>query len=99
MEDEEHDPLTPLVDRYFSMRVKYPEKRIRDYGLDLQDRPRPLGRLSPSALCGCERQAVFKFIGMDGRKRINPDTEAIFDDGHWRHHKWQARFRDMEAVL
>lgn len=99
MEDEEHDPLTPLVDRYFIMRAKYPERRIRAYDLDLQERARPLGRMSPSSLCGCERQAVFKFVGMDGRKKLNPDTEAIFDDGHWRHHKWQARFRDMEAVL
>lgn len=99
MEDEENDPLTPLIDRYFIMREKYPDRRIRTYELDLQNRPRPLGRLSPSSLCGCERQAALKFLGVEGKKRLDPDTEAIFDDGHWRHHKWQARFRDMEAVL
>jgi hypothetical protein len=42
---------------------------------------------------------VFRFTGTKGRKRIDPDLELVFDDGNWRHLKWNAIFRDMELVL
>lgn len=98
MENSEHDPLTPLLDTYFIQRGSSP-RRVREHVINMEDRPRPEGRLSPSTLCGCERQAAFKFVDMPGRSVIDPETEAIFDDGKWRHHKWQATFRDMEMVL
>lgn len=97
MKAREEDPLTPLIDEYFLLRGKAPQRYAGN--VDLSPRPRPGGRLSPSSICGCERQAMFKFVGMPGRTRIDPDTEEIFDDGDWRHLKWQARFHDMEAVL
>lgn len=98
MANSEQDPLTPLLDTYFIQRAKSPN-RVKRHVIDMEDRPRPEGRLSPSSLCGCERQAAFKFVNMPGRSVIDPETEAIFDDGKWRHHKWQATFRDMEKVL
>lgn len=101
IQDEEVDPLTPLIDEYLLKRnlPKYRSKRLKEYSFDTEDRPRPGGRLSPSSLCGCERQAAFKFIGVEGVRRVDPNVELIFEDGHWRHHKWGYIFRDMEAVL
>lgn len=94
----EQDPLTPLVDTYLLHRDKSPE-RLRDYQIDMSQRPRPGGRLSPSKICGCERQAAFVFLGMPGRNMKDPEQELVFDDGNWRHHRWQATFLDMEKVL
>lgn len=97
----EEDPLTPLIDEYLLKREKpkYAKLRLKEYVIPIRPRVRPLGRLSPSSLVGCERQAAFKLLGAPGRKRTDPDTELIFEDGNWRHHKWQAMFYDMERVL
>jgi CRISPR/Cas system-associated exonuclease Cas4 (RecB family) len=92
------DPLSSLLDEYYLKRDKS-SNRLESYHVPLKVRPRPPGRLSPSKLCGCERQAAFVFVGMPGQSKIIPDQEAIFDDGNWRHHKWQATFYDMEKVL
>lgn len=101
MMSEDHDPLSPLIDRYLIRRERpeYAHLRIPQYTLDLKERPRPLGRLSPSGLCGCERQAVFKFLGVEGKKKLDPDVMLIFEDGHWRHHKWQWMLSEMESIL
>lgn len=101
MNREDNDPLSPLIDRYLLRRERpeYAHLRLSGHEIDLKPRPRPLGRLSPSGLCGCERQAVFKFLGVEGKKKIDPDTQLIFEDGNWRHHKWQAIFKEMESIL
>lgn len=92
------DPLRPLVDEYMLLRDKS-EERLEGYHIDMRAAKRPPGRLSPSSMGGCERQAMFKFVGMPGKKRVDPDLQILFDDGDWRHHRWQATFRDMELVL
>lgn len=99
---KENDPLTPLIDEYLLKRdlPKYRKKRVPLLQIPVVDRARPMGRLSPSSMCGCKREAIFRFAGVKGsRRRINPDMELIFEDGKWRHHKWQWMFKDMEAVL
>lgn len=96
------DPLTPLIDEYLIKRdlPKYQKRRVELLEIPVLDRARPLGRLSPSSMCGCQREAIFRFNGVKGsRRRINPDMELIFEDGKWRHHKWGWLFKDMEAVL
>lgn len=98
MQRREEDPFTALLDEYLLTR-HLSENRIHEYQVPFLPRHRPGGRLSPSSLCGCEREAVMKFAGVEGVLRINPDTQLIFDDGDWRHHRWQATFLDMQAVL
>lgn len=98
MKRVEDDPLTPLIDTYYLKRDRA-KRRLRRYEINMEDRPRPFGRLSPSKICGCERQAAFAFVGMPGRKVVDPEQQGIFEDGNWRHHRWQATFRDMECVL
>lgn len=99
--NEDNDPLSPLIDKYLIRRrdPKYAHLRLDSHEIDTQERPRPLGRLSPSSLCGCHRQAALKFLGVRGKKKVDPDLENIFDDGHWRHHKWQFRALEMERIL
>lgn len=92
------DPLSPLIDQYMLKRDKSPT-RYWDAPESVEDRYRPGGRLSPSSICGCKRQAVFKFTGARGRKIIEPETETIFDDGKWRHLRLDWQLHDMEAVL
>lgn len=92
------EPLRPLIDAYLLERDASPT-RVRDWKVDMKPRLRPGGRYSPSSLCGCERAAAFKFVGMPGRRRLDPDLELIFEDGIWRHHKYQAMLADMQAVL
>lgn len=95
---EESDPLTPLIDDYFIERVTA-KKRLRNHVLDMEEAPRPGGRLSPSSIAGCQRQAVLKFTGVKVKKRVDPDFELLMEEGKWHHHKWQTRFADMELVL
>ena len=99
--EEGTDPLTPVVDRYLTYRElpEYRDQRVQEVTLPMIPRERPAGRLSPSSVCGCQRQAVLKFVGMQGRKKMDPRTELIFEDGNWRHHKWQFMFSDMAALF
>lgn len=100
-QSEEEDPLTPLIDDYLLKREKpaYRHLRIAKYEIDTLDRPRPPGRISPSNAGGCAKAAVFTFLGTQGRKRTDPDQEAIFEDGKWRHHKWGFMFLEMERFF
>jgi len=101
IKNQEFDPLTALIDEYLIKRnlPKYLKKRLTTVEFPMLDRPRPGGRLSPSSICGCERQAAFKFLGIQGDFRLDPDQELLFEDGKWRHLKWGYIFRDMELVL
>lgn len=93
------EPLTPLIDAYFMERGKPEANRLRHYEIDMMPRYRPGGRLSPSSIGGCMRQAAFKFVNMPGRVKIDPEREMIFEHGNWVHHEWQARMEDAQLVL
>jgi hypothetical protein len=101
MKADDKDPLRPLIDEYLVKRElpKYRKRRLKEYRVPMLSDVRPGGRLSPSSICGCQRLAAYKFAGVRGERRVDPDNELIFDDGNWRHHKWQANFRDMERLL
>lgn len=101
MKQADEDPLSHLIDRYLIERElpKNRHKRIDTHTISLKPNVRPLGRISPSSIGGCQRQAVLKFLGVEGQKRISPESQLIFEDGHWRHHKWQAIAIEMEQIL
>ena len=101
MAKADEDPLTPLIDRYYVVRDR-PDViplRIPGFLIPGPQRLRPPGRLSPSKICGCERQAAFGFLGIQGRKRKDPQSEAVFDNGDWVHHRWEYNFLDMARVM
>lgn len=93
-----NDPLTPLIDTYFIKRSSSPN-RFHSFNFDGEPRARPPGRFSPSSICGCPRAAVLKFTGAKGSIGFDPEIEAVFDDGNWRHARLDWQFYDMEAVL
>jgi hypothetical protein len=97
-EATEGEPLSEAIEMYLLKRHRA-RRRLRSHTISMVPRPRPHGRLSPSSLGGCKREAAFKFLGVEGQVKIDPDLELIFEDGNWRHHKWQALFLDMQAVL
>jgi len=100
LHSKELDPLRPLIDEYMIIRDTPKAKgRVRSHEISMVARARPGGRFSPSSIGRCDRQAILKFLGYKGSRKVNPDKELLFDDGNWRHHKWQALFRDMEAVF
>jgi hypothetical protein len=94
----ELDPLRPMVDEYLMKRDRVPERHVTE-PINMAPADRRSGCLSPSSLCGCERQAVMKFAQVRGKRKIDPDLQLIFETGDWTHHKWQAIFADMEKVL
>lgn len=98
MKKRDEDPLSPLIDRYLIDRVRS-KSRLEQYTVPMLSRRRPPGRLSPSTISGCIRQAAFVFVGVRGRLKIDPDREMRFVQGDWIHHKWAALFLDMEQVL
>jgi hypothetical protein len=96
----EQEPLLPLHDEY--LEVRDTPRALGRYGghpITMLPRARPGGRISPSSVGGCQRQSVLKFVGMEGRRAVDHDLWTLFDDGDWRHHRWQFTFYDMEAVL
>lgn len=98
MHNRGEDPLTPIIDEYILTRDRS-DARVPDYHVSLVERIRPGGRLSPSSIGGCLRQAAFRFVAMEGRRKKDPQRELIFDEGNWHHAKWQYRMLDAQAVL
>ncbi len=43
----------------------------------------------PSQLYQCQRRQVFDYYGVDGLRAYNPQLQNIFNDGTWRHMRWQ----------
>lgn len=47
------------------------------------------GAFHPSQLYQCKRAQVFGYWGVEGQKRFNPTLQNLFNDGHFRHLRWQ----------
>lgn len=47
------------------------------------------GRFGASGRGKCHRAQIWKFIGMPERVIIDPQTLNLFNDGKWRHMRWQ----------
>ena len=43
----------------------------------------------PSQLYQCPRRQVFDYYGVEGLRAYNPQLQNIFNDGTWRHMRWQ----------
>ena len=43
----------------------------------------------PSQLYQCQRRQVFDYYGVEGLRAYNPTLQNIFNDGTWRHMRWQ----------
>ena len=47
------------------------------------------GVFHPSQLYQCPRKQLFEFYGLVGQKEFNPVLSNLFNDGHFRHLRWQ----------
>jgi hypothetical protein len=47
------------------------------------------GRFGASGRLRCERRQVFDFLGMPGLRAHDPVQQNLFNDGTWRHIRWQ----------
>ncbi len=47
------------------------------------------GHFHPSQLYQCPRKQVFEYYGMTGQSSYNPTLQNLFNDGHFRHLRWQ----------
>jgi hypothetical protein len=62
------------------------------------------GRFGASGRLRCERRQVFDHLGMPGLRAHNPQLQNVFNDGTWRHIRWQIMgllagvFTEVEAV-
>lgn len=86
--------ITPRIDQYL---IEHPE------GIVVPDEMQPLlqyltgpspnadrsARFGASGRTSCLRQQVFAFQGMPPLFRMDPQLQNIFNDGTWRHIRWQ----------
>lgn len=47
------------------------------------------GRWGASSRGKCLRKQVFTYLGMPGGRMLEPETSNLFNDGKWRHLRWQ----------
>lgn len=47
------------------------------------------GAFHPSSVTSCMRSQVFGFLGVPPKRVISPGLQNIFNDGTWRHARWQ----------
>jgi hypothetical protein len=56
------------------------------------------GRFGASSRGDCLRLQVFNFLGMPAGKLLGPDTQNLFNDGKWRHLRWQMMALQAGAI-
>lgn len=47
------------------------------------------GRFGASSRGTCLRQQIFSYLGMAEMRAVNPQLQNLFNDGNWRHLRWQ----------
>jgi CRISPR/Cas system-associated exonuclease Cas4 (RecB family) len=77
--------LTPLVNEYY---LKLPA-----------DEHGSKGTISPSGLGGCKRALYYSYIGAKREGGFEPTSKAIFEDGTYRHFRWEKTFEKMHQLL
>lgn len=73
--------LSPLVDEYY---LKLPAD---DHG--------GKGIISPSSLGGCKRALYYSYIGAKREGGFESTSKSIFEDGTYRHARWEDVFKRM----
>lgn len=56
------------------------------------------GRFGASSRGMCHRRQVFGFLGMPSAQMIDPETQNLFNDGKWRHLRWQMMAMQAGAL-
>jgi hypothetical protein len=56
------------------------------------------GAFHPSQLYQCPRAQVFGYYGAEGIKEYNPTLQNVFNDGHYRHLRWQIMLLEAGII-
>lgn len=56
------------------------------------------GRFGASGRGKCKRRQIFTFLGMPEVRVIGPDLQNLFNDGKWRHLRWQMMTMQAGAI-
>lgn len=56
------------------------------------------GRFGASGRGKCLRRQIFSYLGLPTPKLLTPETLNLFNDGKWRHLKWQVMAMESEAI-
>lgn len=56
------------------------------------------GRFGASSRGKCHRRQVFDYLGMKSPYMMNADTQNLFNDGKWRHLRWQVMAMEAGAL-
>lgn len=87
---------TLITPRLHAWLTKNGEVKIEDD--EMADRVREIlspsshdrsGVFHPSQLYQCQRRQLFEYLGMDKKVEYNPTLQNLFNDGHFRHLRWQ----------
>lgn len=102
----EEQIVTPLVEQWFHHHpdgIRWTKKNKQRLS-DLIDRASGntsetrANRFGASGRGTCKRRQVFQFLGMPGESVIGVQLANIFDDGKWRHLRWQMILLDCGAM-
>ena len=56
------------------------------------------GAFHPSQLYNCPRAQIFDYYGLEGQAEYNPTLQNLFNDGHYRHLRWQIMLLEAEII-
>lgn len=56
------------------------------------------GHFHPSQLYQCQRSQIFGFYNVQGDKSYNPTLQNLFNDGHFRHLRWQIMLMNAKVL-
>ena len=56
------------------------------------------GAFHPSQLYQCKRKQIFDYFGLEGMRSYNPTLQNIFNDGHFRHLRWQIMLLEAGII-
>lgn len=93
----EPQKVTPIIERFL---LENPEGVIwDDAGFSLfreiversqgNDAAGRAGRFGASSRGTCMRRQMFSFLGMPAGRLLDPSVQNLFNDGKWRHLRWQ----------
>lgn len=93
MKESESKVITPVIDDWL---VNHPEgitvpPELMDVVQMLLSSPNSdrSARFGASARGTCQRRQVFGYLGMPPLLRMDPTLQNLFNDGTWRHIRWQ----------
>jgi CRISPR/Cas system-associated exonuclease Cas4 (RecB family) len=52
----------------------------------------------PSEFHDCVRKLAYKYYGVEGKRKITPDLQRIFDNGHFMHERYTDYFTNMGII-